>query len=69
MPSEPAFSASDSDYRNARQDRPARSVLKRALLGVTLLFILVSGGAWLMHAGIEAEADEGTISAPADPRR
>ena len=35
-----------------------RSVLKRALLGIFLLFIMVSGGAWLMHAGIEVEADD-----------
>ena len=35
-----------------------RSILKRALLGIFLLFIMVSGGAWLMHAGIEAEADD-----------
>ena len=46
-----------------------RSVLKRALLWLVLLFIMVTGGAWLMHAGIQAEAepapDEPVISVPA----
>jgi hypothetical protein len=68
MPSEPAFSAPNSDTGN-RQDRPAHSVWKRALLGVMLLFIMASGGAWLLHASIEAEADEAEISASAHPAR
>lgn len=70
MPSRPAVSASDSDIFNARQEPWGRSLLKRALLGLVLLFILVSSGAWLMHNGIEAEAEpaagEQAISAPAD---
>jgi hypothetical protein len=41
----------------AAQRKSSRSILKRALLGLVLLFVMVSGGAWLMHAGIEAEAD------------
>ena len=61
-----------SDYEspvsidNARRKPFARSVLKRAALGVVLLLIIVSGGAWLMHNGIEAEADEVAISQPAE---
>lgn len=35
----------------------ARSVLKRSLLGIVLLFVMVVGSVWLMHASIEAEAD------------
>ena len=35
---------------------PGRSILKRALLGIFLLSVMVTGGVWLMHASIE-EAD------------
>jgi hypothetical protein len=31
--------------------------LKRALLGIVLLCVFVSAGAWLMYAGIEPEFD------------
>jgi hypothetical protein len=68
----PGPAASVTDGTNHQMPR-ARSVLKRALLGLVLLFIMVSGGAWLMHAGIEAEAetaaDEPAISAPAGQPR
>ncbi len=70
MPSRPDQSASEA--ATARQETFARSVLKRLVVGVVLLFILVSGGAWLMHAGIEAEAetaDEVAVSDPADRTR
>jgi hypothetical protein len=43
-------------------------VFKRVVLGVVLLFVMVSGWAWLMNAGIEAEAetaDDVAISQPA----
>ena len=36
---------------------PGRSILKRALLGIFLLSVMVTGGVWLMHASIEGEAD------------
>lgn len=32
-----------------------RALLKRALLGLVLLFTMVSGGAWVMHAGLESD--------------
>ena len=73
MAPSPAVSAPDMDENNKRQLPRARSVLKRALLGLILLFIMVSGGAWLMHAAIEAEAEpapgEPAISTPAGPLR
>ncbi len=73
MPSRPAISASNPDIPISRPASRTRSVLKRALLGLVLLFILVSGGAWLLHNGIQAEAepvaDEPAITAPADRTR
>ncbi|MCL4768031.1 MAG: hypothetical protein KJZ80_17540 [Hyphomicrobiaceae bacterium] len=59
--------------QHAPQERRARSVLIRALLGLLLLSAIVSGGAWLWHAGIEAEAEpavlEQTVSEPVHPPR
>jgi len=73
MPSRSVSSDYESPVSNARREPFARSVLKRAALGVVLLLIIVSGGAWLMHNGIEAEAepalDEVAISRPADRTR
>lgn len=40
-----------------RQDNLGRSVLVRAIIGIVLLFVLVSSSAWLLHAGIQAEAE------------
>ncbi len=42
-----------------------RSLLKRALFGIILLALMVTGGAWLMHAGIDREA-EAQLSWPDD---
>ena len=39
------------------QGSAARIALKRALLGIVLLCAFVSAGAWLMHAGIEADTE------------
>lgn len=76
MASEPASSASDVFGTNAGQMPRTRSVLMRALLGLVLLFIIAAGGAWLMHAGIQAEAEpapeEAAVSvqsAPVAPSR
>lgn len=73
MASGPADSAPNVDSANLGQTPRTRSVLKRALLGLVLLFIMSAGGAWLMHAGIEAEAepapDGPAISVPAAPSR
>lgn len=66
MPSRPEPSASETAAAN--HDPYARSVLKRVVLGVVLLFVMVSGWAWLMNAGIQAEAetaDDVAISQPA----
>lgn len=67
----PAASAPES-HSSSRQEHLGRSLLKRAILGVVLLFIIVSSGAWLMNAGIEAEADPAgddvAVSLPADRR-
>lgn len=32
-------------------------MLVRAIIGIVLLFVLVSSSAWLLHAGIQAEAE------------
>ena len=48
------------------QEPWGRSVLKRALLGLVLLFALVSSGAWLLHAGIQPAADDQFIEVPVD---
>jgi len=66
MPSRPAVSAPDSDILTTMQEPWGRSVLKRALLGVVLLFALVSSGAWLLHAGIQPGADDQFIEVPVD---
>jgi hypothetical protein len=34
-----------------------RSLLKRAVFGLVLLVLMVSGGAWLMDAGIDRSAE------------
>ena len=67
VPPEQASSMNSS----ARYEPFGRLLLKRAALGVILLVIIVSGGAWLMHNGIEAEAepavsDEVAVSQSAD---
>lgn len=71
MASRPVSYTPDEDNISERQMPLTRSVLKRALLGLVLLFIMVAGGAWLMHASIEAEAettpDTPTASLPAGP--
>ncbi|HEX7072742.1 MAG TPA: hypothetical protein VF226_01775 [Hyphomicrobiaceae bacterium] len=67
MPSRPEPSASET-AASTRHDTYTRSVFKRVVLGVVLLFVMVSGWAWLMNAGIEAEAetaDDVAISQPA----
>nr|PZN88098.1 MAG: hypothetical protein DIU57_00990 [Pseudomonadota bacterium] len=68
----PAASASNS-IDNNRQDSLGRSVLVRAIIGILLLFLFVSGSAWLMNAGIQAEAetaeDTAAISEPVDRPR
>lgn len=68
----PAESSPKSES-SSRQASLGRSVLKRAVIGLVLLFIIVSGGAWLMHAGIQAEAEpageEASLSEPADRTR
>jgi hypothetical protein len=39
-----------------RQHRwTARKLLKRAVLGITILFSIVGGGAWMLHAGIATD--------------
>jgi len=66
MPSQPEPSASEVAATTHRETY-ARSVIKRVLLGVVLLFVMVSGWAWLMNAGIQAEAetaDDVAISQP-----
>jgi hypothetical protein len=37
--------------------------LKRALLGVVLLSVFISAGAWLMYAGIESDPDASAVAA------
>ncbi len=72
MPPRLSDSAPSRDDRSAPRERPARSVLKRALLGLLLLAAFASGGAWLWHAGIEAEAEAGlaqVVSESAHPPR
>jgi hypothetical protein len=51
------FPSFPSVQTTSRSMRPGHSVLKRALLGIFLLIVMVSGGAWLMHAGIDQEAE------------
>ena len=68
MPSDTVISASDSNI-SVGHNPPTRSVFKRALVGIMLLFMMSFAGAWLMHASIEAEADEPQVSATADPAR
>lgn len=68
MPSRPEPSASEAAATTHR-DTYTRSVFKRVVLGVVLLFVMVSGWAWLMNAGIQAEAetaDDVAISQPAN---
>lgn len=45
------------DRESTRRSRRGRSVLKRALFGVVFLSVMVSGVAWLMYAGIDADAE------------
>lgn len=72
MLSRPSDPAPSREVPSAPHERPARSVLKRALLGLLLLAAFASGGAWLWHAGIEAEAEAGltqVVSESAHPPR
>ncbi|MGD9784903.1 MAG: hypothetical protein AB7E80_12040 [Hyphomicrobiaceae bacterium] len=40
--------------------------LRRALIGLIILFVMFGGGAWLLHASIEADkADATEIAQPA----
>jgi hypothetical protein len=57
MSSPSADAASTLAAPVSRRKSAARSVLERSLLGIVLLFVMVAGGVWLMHASIEAEAD------------
>lgn len=72
MSSRPAASAPQSHSKTG-QEHLGRSVLKRAIVGVVLLFILVSSSAWLLHSGIEAGAEpaenEVAVSEPAGRTR
>jgi hypothetical protein len=44
-----------------------RSFARRALLGLAIMFVVVSGAAWLWYAAIDRdqEADTATAGAPA----
>lgn len=37
-------------------------VVRRALLGMAVLIVVAAGGAWLLHAGIDAGAEPGASS-------
>lgn len=68
----PAASAPESRSKTG-QESVGRAVLKRAILGLLLLFVMVSSSAWLLHSGIGAEAepaeDEVAVSVPSDQMR
>ena len=57
MSSSSADAATTPVVAAARRKSAVRSVVKRSLLGIALLFLMVAAGVWLMDAGIEAEAD------------
>lgn len=69
----PAASAPESRSKKTGQESVGRAVLKRAILGLLLLFVMVSSSAWLLHSGIGAEAepaeDEVAVSVPSDQMR
>ncbi|PZN14180.1 MAG: hypothetical protein DIU63_12535 [Proteobacteria bacterium] len=74
LPSKASSDYALSTNNNARHEPFGRTLLKRAALGVILLIIIVSSGAWLMHNGIEAGAEpafteEVAISQSADRAR
>ncbi len=58
MSSPSADAATPPVVTAVRRTSAGRSVLMRSLLGIVLLFVMVVGGVWLMHASIEAEADD-----------
>ena len=37
-------------------------VLKRTLMAICIMFVVVAGAAWLLHASIDVSADEGDVS-------
>lgn len=69
----PEAASAQESRNNTLPEHLGRSLLKRAIVGVLLLSVLVSSGAWLLHAGIEAEAvtagNEVAVSEPAGQTR
>jgi hypothetical protein len=46
-------------------NRPARSALLRAIVGLVILTLTVTGGAWLLHASIELDAANAAVTSAA----